>query len=43
MAKQKNAFKDALENAEKVIEDGDALEVDVLEADQNFLMQQCTC
>ena len=33
----KDAFKDALENAEKVIEDGDALEVDVLEADQKLL------
>ena len=34
---EKDAFKDALENAKKVIEDGDALEVDVLEADQKLL------
>lgn len=34
---EKEAFKEALENAKNVIEDGDALEVDVLEADQKLL------
>ena len=37
MEKKKDAFVEALENAKAVIEDGDAMEADVVEADQQLL------